>query len=248
MKYPKLFAAIGITLVSAFLFSIFGNAQQSDDGFNLSQKEQINSLIREYILENPEIIPEAVEILRARQNANALMQSQDLLYNDGYSFVAGNEDGDVTLVEFYDYNCGYCKQVPDVIARLIEEDDNLKVIFKELPILAESSEFASIAAMASMKQNKFLDFHNALMKNNRALTEDLILQIATEIGIDEDKLLKDMADPEIESNIMKNKYLVQNIGVSGTPGFVIGDQIIPGFIPYERLKEIVNEQRNIRAM
>ena len=102
--------------------------------------------------------------------------------------------------------------------------------------------------MASMKQNKFLDFHNALMKNNRALTEDLILQIATEIGIDEDKLLKDMADPEIESNIMKNKYLVQNIGVSGTPGFVIGDQIIPGFIPYERLKEIVNEQRNIRAM
>lgn len=248
MKYPKLIGALCITLISAFLFSIFGNAQQSDNGFNTSQKEQINSLIREYILENPEIIPEAVEVLRARQNANALMQSQDLLYNDGYSFVAGNENGDITLVEFYDYNCGYCKQVPEVIARLIEADDNLKVIFKELPILAESSEFASIAAMASMKQGKFLDFHNALMKNNRALTEDLILKIARDIGVDEDTLLKDMTDPEIESNIMKTKYLVQNIGVSGTPGFVIGDQIIPGFVPYERLKEIITEQREIRKM
>ena len=248
MRFPKLIAAILIALVSAGLFSFFGNAQPEGEGFNDNQKDEINALIRDYILSNPEIIPEAVEVLRSRQNASALLQSQDLLYNDGYSFVAGNEDGDVTLVEFYDYNCGYCKQVPEVLARLVEEDKNLKIIFKELPILAESSEFASIAAMASMKQGKFLDFHGAMMKNKRALTEDLILQIARDSGVDEDQLLTDMADPEIEANIMKTKYLVQNIGISGTPGFVIGDQIIPGFVPYEKLKDIISKERETRKM
>lgn len=248
MKFPKLVAALLIALVSAGLFSLFGNAQQGAEGFNENQKDEINALIRDYILANPEIIPEAVEVLRSRQNASALLQSQDLLYDDGYSFVAGNENGDVTLVEFYDYNCGYCKQVPEVLARLVEEDKGLKIIFKELPILAESSEFASIAAMASMKQGKFLDFHGAMMKNKRALTEELILQIARDSGVDEDQLLTDMADPEIEANIMKTKYLVQNIGISGTPGFVIGDQIIPGFVPYERLKDIISKERETRKM
>ena len=248
MRIPVLIAALTITLASAGLFSLYGNAQQSDDGFNNAQKSEINAMIRQYILENPEIIPEAVEVLRSRQNARSLLQSQDLLYDDGFSYVAGNKDGDVTLVEFYDYNCGYCKQVPGVLSRLIEEDKNLKVIFKELPILAESSQFASVAAMASMKQGKFSDFHSAMMKNKRPLTEDLILKIARDSGVNEEQLLVDMADPEIESNIMKTKYLVQNIGISGTPGFVIGDQIIPGFVPYEKLKGIIAKQRETQKM
>ena len=234
--------AMCLTVISAGLFSFLTNAQQTDS-FNNTQKEEINALIRDYILTNPEIIPEAVEVLRSRQSANALSQSDELLYNDGYSFVAGNADADVTIVEFYDYNCGYCKQVPEVFAKLLEEDDDVRIIFKELPILAESSEFAAIAAMASMKQNKFLDFHSALMKNKRALTEDLILQIARDSGVDEALLIKDMADPEIESNIMKTKYLVQVLGISGTPGFVIGDQIIPGYISYDQLRDIVDKQR-----
>jgi len=242
MKHPKLIMALCMTVISAGLFSFFGNAQQSGD-FNNSQKQEINALIRDYILNNPEIIPEAVEVLRSRQNANILSQSEGLLYNDGYSFVAGNADADVIIVEFYDYNCGYCKQVPDVFARLLEEDKNVRIIFKEFPILAESSEFAAIAAMASMKQDKFMDFHRALMKNKRALSEDLILKIARDSGVDESLLLKDMADPEIESNIMKTKYLVQVLGITGTPGFVIGDQIIPGYISYDKLKDIVDKQR-----
>ena len=242
MKSSKLAIAVCSTIVAAGLFSIFGNAQQSET-FNNSQKEEINTLIREYILANPEIIPEAVEVLRSRQNASALSNSEDLLYNDGYSFVAGNKNANVTIVEFYDYNCGYCKQVPDVFARLLEEDDDVKIIYKELPILSESSQYATTAAMAAMKQGKFLEFHNALMKNKRQLTEDLVLKIASDIGLDNDQLVKDMTDPEIETNIMKTKYLVQNIGVSGTPGFVIGNQIIPGYISYDKLKDIVDTQR-----
>ena len=247
MRVPQLFAVLCIVVVSAVAYMNLGNAQQ-EDILSDAQRDEVNQMIRQYILNNPEIIPEAVEVLRARQNAAALMQSQDLLYNDGYSHVAGNVDGDITLVEFYDYNCGYCKQVPEVIARLIEEDKNLKVIFKELPILAESSQFASVAAMASMKQGKFMEFHTAMMQNKRALDEDLVLKIARDAGVDEEKLLKDMADPVIEENIMRTKYLVQNIGVSGTPGFVIGDQIIPGFMSYERLKQVISEQREIRNM
>ncbi|MBT6468017.1 MAG: DsbA family protein [Kordiimonadaceae bacterium] len=248
MKTLKLLRTFLLTMISIGMFSFIGNTQQSVNNFNIEQKNEIKKMIRNYILEYPEIIPEAVEVLRSRQNISRIKDSQNLLYNDGYSFVAGNKNGDVTLVEFYDYNCGYCKQVPDVLARLIEEDKNLKVIFKELPILAETSQFASVAAMASMKQGKFSKFHSAMMKNKRALTENLILKIATDSGIDEAQLLIDMEDPKIEENIMKTKYLVQNIGISGTPGFVIGNQIIPGFIPYEKLKAIITKERETQNM
>ena len=248
MKTLKLLRTFLFTMISIGMFSFIGNTQQSVNNFNIEQKNEIKKMIRNYILEYPEIIPEAVEVLRSRQNISRIKDSQNLLYNDGYSFVAGNKNGDVTLVEFYDYNCGYCKQVPDVLARLIEEDKNLKVIFKELPILAETSQFASVAAMASMKQGKFSKFHSAMMKNKRALTENLILKIATDSGIDEAQLLIDMEDPKIEENIMKTKYLVQNIGISGTPGFVIGNQIIPGFIPYEKLKAIIRKERETQNM
>ena len=248
MKTLKLLRTFLFTMISIGMFSFIGNTQQSVNNFNIEQKNEIKKMIRNYILEYPEIIPEAVEVLRSRQNISRIKDSQNLLYNDGYSFVAGNKNGDVTLVEFYDYNCGYCKQVPDVLARLIEEDKNLKVIFKELPILAETSQFASVAAMASMQQGKFSKFHSAMLKNKRALTEDLILKIATDSGIDEAQLLIDMEDPKIEENIMKTKYLVQNIGISGTPGFVIGNQIIPGFIPYEKLKAIITKERETQNM
>jgi protein-disulfide isomerase len=235
-------------VLSAGVFFLIGYQTSSTSSDATLEQDQVNAYIREYLLTNPEIIPEAVEVLRSRQNASALEGSSDLLYNDGYSHVAGNVDGDVTIVEFYDYNCGYCKQVPAALAQLIEEDKNVKIIFKELPILAESSQFASVAAMASMKQGKFMDFHSALMQNKRQLTEELILQIANDSGVDQEQLLQDMADPEIETNLMKNKYLVQNIGISGTPGFVIGNQVIPGYIPYDKLKSIVDEERATRKM
>ena len=128
MKTLKLLRTFLFTMISIGMFSFIGNTQQSVNNFNIEQKNEIKKMIRNYILEYPEIIPEAVEVLRSRQNISRIKDSQNLLYNDGYSFVAGNKNGDVTLVEFYDYNCGYCKQVPDVLARLIEEDKNLKVI------------------------------------------------------------------------------------------------------------------------
>jgi protein-disulfide isomerase len=248
MKNLNLLTIAIVMVISPGVFFMIGQQVNNQSDSDTLNQDQVNAYIREYLLSNPEIIPEAVEVLRSRQNASALMESDELLYNDGFSHIAGNVDGDITIVEFYDYNCGYCKQVPEHIAQLIEEDKNVKVIFKELPILAESSQYASVAAMASMKQDKFMDFHSALMKNKRQLTEELVMQIARDSGVDEDKLLQDMADPEIEKNIMKNKYLVQNIGISGTPGFVIGSQVIPGYIPYKRLKDIVRQERETQKM
>lgn len=248
MNKPNLLTVAILMVISAGVFFMIGQQVNNQSSTKTVNQDQVNAYIREYLLSNPEIIPEAVKVLRSRQNASALMGSEELLYNDGFSHVAGNLDGDITIVEFYDYNCGYCKQVPEALAQLIDEDNNIKVIFKELPILAESSQYASVAAMASMKQGKFMDFHSALMKNKRQLTEELILQIARDSGVDEDKLIQDMADPEIETNLMKNKYLVQNIGISGTPGFVIGNQVIPGYIPYEKLKDIVRQERETRKM
>ncbi len=247
MRVPHFIAVICLAIVSAVAYMNFGNAQQ-EEGLSDIQRDEINQMIRQYILNNPEIIPEAVEVLRARQNAAAIMRSEDLLYNDGYSYVAGNEDGDITIVEFYDYNCGFCKQVPGILSRLVEEDKNLRVIFKELPILAESSEMASMAAMAAMKQGKFIEFHNAMMKNNRAINQELILKVASDVGLDHETLLEDMDDPKIAANIQMTLALVRNIGISGTPGFIIGDQIIAGFKPYDELKRIIAEQREARTM
>lgn len=247
MRVPHFIAVLCLAAVSTVAFMNYGTAKQ-EENLSDTQRDEINKMIRAYILANPEIIPEAVEVLRARQNAAALMRSQDLLYNDGYSYVAGNENGDITIVEFYDYNCGYCKQVPGMLARLMEEDKNLRVIFKELPILAESSVIASKAAMAAMRQDKFIEFHNAMMKNNRRIDEELILNIATDLGMDEELLIKDMADPEIEANLQLTDALVRNIGISGTPGFVIGTEIVAGFRPYEELKQIIAEQREINSM
>ena len=166
------FLTIAIVMViSAGVFFMIGQQVIKKSDSEALNQDQMNAYIREYLLSNPEIIPEAVEVLRSRQNVSALMESEELLYNDGFSHVAGNVDGDITIVEFYDYNCGYCKQVPEHIAQLMEEDKNVRVIFKELPILAESSQYASVAAMASIKQDKFMDFHSALMKNKRQSTE-----------------------------------------------------------------------------
>ncbi len=241
MRVPHLVAVICIAVISAGAFLNFGNAQQ-DGAFNDNQKDEINKMIREYILENPEIIPEAVQVLRARQNARMLLDTQDLVYNDGYSHVAGNENGDITIVEFYDYNCGYCKRVPDVLARLIREDKNLKVIFKEFPIF-DGSDFAAKAAMASENQGKFMEFHNALMKNKRPLNEELVLRIARDAGLDEDTLVADMEDPRLDQNIRQTQMLAQNLGMSGTPGFIIGSQIIAGFQTYDQLKAIIEKER-----
>jgi protein-disulfide isomerase len=169
------------------------------------------------------------------------------LYEDGFSHVGGNKNGDVTLIEFFDYNCGYCKRALSTVERLKREDGNLRVIYKEFPILEESSYIAAKAAMASMKQGKYERFHVALLRNSGKLTEDRIFEIAREIGLDEKKLVKDMTSPLLNRNIQINHSIAEALEINGTPGFVIGTEIIPGALPYEELVKLIEKARQQAA-
>lgn len=200
-------------------------------------------MIRAYILEHPEILPEAIQILQSRANREMLNRHHSRLYDDGFSYVGGNKNGDFTLIEFFDYNCGYCKRILSTVERLKKEDGNLRIIYKELPILSETSHIAAKAAMASMNQGKYERFHIALLSNKGQLTEGRIFEIAREIGIDEKKLLQDMTSPVLERNIQINHSVAKSLNITGTPAFIIGDEIVPGAIPYEDLARFIAKAR-----
>lgn len=222
-------------------------AHAGDSEFTPKQKQEINQMIRDYILENPEILPEAIEILQNRGNREMLKRNHTRIYEDGYSFVGGNINGDVTVVEFFDYNCSYCKRALETVERLKKEDGNIKVIYKEFPILSDTSYTASKAAMAAMKQGKYEAFHVALLNNKGSLTEDRIFEIARAVGLDEKRLVKDMTSPVLDRNLKINRSLAEAFQITGTPAFIIGDQIVPGAVPYEQLQALIKKARQRMA-
>jgi len=176
----------------------------------------------------------------------ALTSNAKALFDDGVSYVAGNPKGDVTLVEFFDYRCGYCKQVQQSVMTLIKEDPRLRVVLKELPVLGPDSVLASRAAIAALEQDKggkYLGFHNALMSFRGQLTEAEVFRIAASSGLDVTKLKADMAAPKVEQVIRANLALAEKLGINGTPGFVIGQELIPGAISLESMRKLVQAAR-----
>ena len=237
-------------LFAAFLILIA--APVAAQNLSSADKEAINAQIRAYILQNPEIIVEAMQVLEQREQNAQARADQDLvasmrepLENDGYSLVTGNPDGDVTVIEFLDYRCGYCKQAHDGVKALIASDPNIKFIIKEFPILGPESTFASRAAMASIAQgdDMYLKFNDAMMRHRGDLDQQTVMRIAGDVGIDQAQLAQDVQNPEIASNIRETYGLARRLDISGTPAFIIGDTIIRGFLPYDSLKEIVEDQR-----
>lgn len=238
----KLFA------VFLILFAAPALAQE----MSAEEKAAINAQIRTYILENPEIIVEAMQVLEQReQNAQAnadrelLASMRDPLENDGFSLITGNPNGDVTVIEFLDYRCGYCKQAHDGVKALLASDPNIKFIVKEFPILGPESTFASRAAMASLEQgaDTYLSFNDAMMRHRGDLDQHTVMRIAGEAGVDQAKLAEDIQNPEIAANIRTTYGLARRLNISGTPAFIIGDTIVRGFLPYDSLKEIVEDER-----
>ncbi len=234
------FLAIGTPVMT---FKAIASDKQPDSKFSTEEKAEINLMVRDYILEHPEILTEAFQILQNRRNKAMLTKHHTRLYEDGFSYVGGNKDGDVTVIEFFDYNCGVCKRALSVVEKLKKQDSNLRVIYKEFPILSESSYTAAKAAMASIKQGKYPEFHAALMKNPGKLTEKRIFEIARSVGIDEQLLAKDMTSPKLERNIQVNHSLAQALNITGTPGYIIGDIIFTGGLPYGELVRIIERTR-----
>lgn len=246
-----MFPLIKKAAIVLFGFSILmtANLASADDQkFTKAQKEEINRMIRGYILEHPEILPEAIQILQDRQKKMLLEKNETGLYKDGYSFVGGDTNGEVTLVEFFDYNCSVCKRTLATMEKLKKDVPGLRVIYKEFPILMESSVIAAKAAMASQKQGKYAEFHKAMMLNLGNLTEDRIFEIAREVGLDDKLMAIDMALPDLNIRLQKNHTLAQTLGITGTPGFVVGETILSGALPYPEMVKIIETAREtIRA-
>ncbi len=174
------------------------------------------------------------------------MTYRETLLNDPTAPVAGNLYGDVAVVEFFDYNCPYCKRVAPTVKTVLDEDPGVRVIYKEFPILGPESVIAAKAALASLEQDpaKYFAFHDAMMSNRGRLTETRIMDIAAEVGFDGERLKADMAAPEIEATIARNRALARALGISGTPAFVIGDRIVPGAIDLPALKRLIARARS----
>ena len=213
-------------------------------------EERIRELVLETIRENPGIVFEAAQLFEEQQQAQqaqvaaqVLAVERDTLERDPNAPVLGNPDGDVTVVEFFDYNCPYCRRVKPEMEALLAADPNVRVVYREWPILGEGSVFAARAALASRNQGKYDEFHWALMGLNGRAEESSVIRAAQDIGLDIAQLRRDMNEPEIEEHIQTSMRLSRAIGFSGTPSFVIGDNLAPGLINAEQMISLVNEAR-----
>jgi len=213
-------------------------------------RAEIERIVRETIRTNPEIVLEALETLRTRdaqaQEARVrrtLVERRADLLQDPAAPVAGNPQGDVTVVEFFDYQCGYCKSVHPTVKDLLAADGRIRKVYKELPILGPGSVIAARAALASRAQGRYLPFHDALMEARGPVTEDSVMRIARSVGLDVDRLRRDMGGAEVERAIRANMDLADALGIRGTPAFVIGDQIAPGALDLQGLQMMVRRAR-----
>lgn len=213
-------------------------------------EDRVKELVLEAIRENPEIVLEAVQIIEQREQqrqaeaaATVLSDNRDLLENDPNAPVLGNPDGDVTIVEFFDYNCPYCRRVKPHIEALLEEDPNVRLVYREWPILGDGSVFAARAALASREQGKYEEFHWALMGMAGRAEEASVLQVAEQVGLDIARLRRDMEAPEIDAHIAVSMELSRALGFNGTPSLVIGDALVPGVIEADQMIRLAEEAR-----
>ena len=213
-------------------------------------EDRIKELVREAIRENPGIVFEAAQLFEEQQQANrALVAAQVLatereaLERDPNAPVLGNPDGDVTVVEFFDYNCPYCRRVKPHMEALLAADPNVRVVYREWPILGEGSVFAARAALASRNQGKYEEFHWAMMELSGRAEEASVMRAAEDIGLDVVQLRRDMNAPEIDEHIATSMRLSRAMGFSGTPSFVIGDSLAPGLIDADQMISLVNQAR-----
>jgi len=223
----------------------------SDGGpFTALQKNEIRNTVREYLLENPQVVVEAIEKIRSqqqrsegRQQENAVTARADQLYNSRSDPSVGDPKASVTIVEFFDYQCPYCRRMAQQLAELNEEDPDLRIVYKEFPVFGPASTLSAAAALGAARQGKYEEFHLGLMAIRGAPSERSIFRLAERIGLDAGRLRADMNSATPQRIFQRNRQLAQELGIRGTPAFVIGDQIIRGAIEIGRLRELIAEQR-----
>jgi protein-disulfide isomerase len=225
----------------------------ADGQFSAAQKSQIEQIIKNYMMKNPEIVRDAITELEKREKTaeadaqkKIISNQQGPLYVSNAQEIVGNPNGKVTLIEFFDYNCGYCKRSLSDIANLMKQTPDLRVILKDYPILSEGSIEAAMVAEALHKQftgDKFWQFHQKLLSSRTPVGRAQALAIAKEMGADMNRLIKDAAAPEIKQGLEQNDHLGRALMLTGTPSFVIGDQTIVGAVGYASLKDKLDNVR-----
>lgn len=236
-----------LTLIVLTLFiSPAVNAQE----FTAEQTTQIKKLMEEYLLENGKVVLESVEKYQDAQEAESRKASEkeakkflDNLKDKANLPMTGNKDGDITLIEFFDYNCGYCRRALDELVTVLEKDKKLRVIFFDMPILGPASFEASKWSLAAQKQGKYFEYHQALLNHDGQKDEATFKKLAKDIGLDVEQLEKDKEDKAIKTLLEENIAQAQSLGIRGTPGFIINGQIFPGYMPASKIIEIIKAAR-----
>ncbi len=243
-----LLSAAGLCLAMSLPAQALDLEQMSEGDRALLREE-----IRAYLLENPEIIMEAVAVLEQRQSQQQSQNDSDLvqvnaeaLFSDSASWVGGNPEGDITLVEFMDYRCSYCRRAHSEVAGLLETDGNIRYVIKEFPILGAESVLASRFAIATLQvagDDAYKAVHDALMTYSGTMNETGFGRIADTLGLDANKIIAEMNSDAVDRIIADNHALGQRLAISGTPSFVMGHQMLRGYLPQDAMQEIANEIR-----
>jgi len=244
-----------ICIISLLVLGVMITAPKqvfAGEGLSASQKLEIEKLVHKYILEHPEVIIETIDRMQAREELakkerakHTLAASKDMLLNNPDDPIGGNPEGDVTVVEFFDYRCGYCKRVFPSVMKIINDDKNVRYVYKEFPILGPESVVASKAALAAWRldKTKYHDFHSAMMGGKGSLTKEKVFKMAGDAGLNIVALASEMESPEVERTLRNNYELAKSLNINGTPAFVIGNELIPGAVDLGTLKRLITEAR-----
>lgn len=233
--------------LSIFTFSMATSAQAQE--FTDAQKAEIKTMFDEYLENSGDKVLQSVNKyqagLEAKERADASVKAKEFLKDlDAAGLpMAGNPNGDITMVEFFDYNCGYCRKALEAIQTVLKKDKNLKVIFMDMPILGEASIEASKWSLAAHKQGKYFEYHQAIMEHNGPKNEATLEKLAQNLGLDIKKLKKDKDADEIQLQIVEQISRAQDLGIRGTPGFIVGGEVFPGYIPAAQIEEAIKQAR-----
>jgi protein-disulfide isomerase len=222
-------------------------------GLTPQQRQEVVTILREALRSDPSILRDAVAAMeqaeereRANQAQGAIRRHAERLFRDPADPVRGNPAGSITLVEFFDARCPYCKRMPPVLNELLRRHRDVRLVLKDMPILGPNSVLASRALLASQRQGKYHEYHDALMATREELAEPVLKREAEKLGLNWTRLRADMDSPEIRDRIAANVALAREIGIDGTPAYVIGDRAVPGALDLAGLEQLLAEARRAR--
>jgi protein-disulfide isomerase len=243
-----------IALAAAVSLALAGAAPAVAESFSADQREEIGKIVKDYLLTHPEVMQDVMAELEKRQQAaetekhrTAIVENKATLFSSPHQVVLGNPQGSVTMVEFFDYNCGYCKRAMSDMLDLIKNDSNLKFVLKEFPVLGEGSVDAARVAVAARMQDstgkKYIEFHQKLLGGRGGADKMRALAVAKEVGFDIPRLERDMGSDEVKKTIDENMKLAEALGVNGTPSYVVGQEVVVGAVGLDALREKISAER-----